>query len=73
MPLLPRRPLPIPIHFVVYLTYIPGISRSLLSPSVFAGSAPEVLARESVDEKVDMWALGVVMWGLLADTIGKAG
>lgn len=28
-------------------------------------SAPEVLARRSVDEKVDMWALGVVMWVLL--------
>lgn len=28
-------------------------------------SAPEVLARQSVDEKVDMWALGVVMWVLL--------
>ncbi|CAM9428899.1 unnamed protein product, partial [Hapterophycus canaliculatus] len=30
-----------------------------------AYSAPEVLARESVDEKVDMWALGVVMWIML--------
>lgn len=31
----------------------------------FCYSAPEVLARQSVDEKVDMWALGVVMWVLL--------
>eukprot|EP00903_Cladosiphon_okamuranus_P008825 g8452.t1 len=30
-----------------------------------AYSAPEVLAGRSVDEKVDMWALGVVMWVLL--------
>lgn len=28
-------------------------------------SAPEVLAGGNVDEKVDMWALGVVMWVLL--------
>ena len=28
-------------------------------------SAPEVLARGAVNEKVDMWALGVVMWVLL--------
>lgn len=28
-------------------------------------SAPEVLACQAVDEKVDMWALGVVMWVLL--------
>lgn len=34
-------------------------------PPVFGGSAPEVLAQQSVDEKVDMWALGVVMWVLL--------
>lgn len=27
--------------------------------------APEVLAQEHVDEKVDMWAMGVVMWVLL--------
>lgn len=32
----------------------------------FLFSAPEVLARNRmVDEKVDMWALGVVMWVLL--------
>ncbi|CAM9735020.1 unnamed protein product [Pylaiella littoralis] len=30
-----------------------------------AYSAPEVLAHQPVDEKVDMWALGVVMWVLL--------
>lgn len=30
-----------------------------------AYSAPEVLAHQDVDEKVDMWALGVVMWVLL--------
>lgn len=30
-----------------------------------AYSAPEVLACQDVDEKVDMWALGVVMWVLL--------
>ena len=28
-------------------------------------SAPEVLTRQAVDEKVDMWALGVVMWVIL--------
>ncbi|CAN0498359.1 unnamed protein product, partial [Laminaria digitata] len=28
-------------------------------------SAPEVLTRQAVDEKVDMWALGVVMWVVL--------
>lgn len=27
--------------------------------------APEVLAQEHVDEKADMWAMGVVMWVLL--------
>lgn len=32
---------------------------------VFIRSAPEVLACQDVDEKVDMWALGVVMWVLL--------
>lgn len=28
-------------------------------------SAPEVLNSQAVDEKVDMWAMGVVMWVLL--------
>lgn len=37
--------------------------RLLLVRVVF--SAPEILCRQGVDEKVDMWALGVVMWVLL--------
>ena len=37
---------------------------SYLSPW-FRSSAPEVLTRQAVDEKVDMWALGVVMWVVL--------
>lgn len=52
---------PSTLQYTMYISH----PRYAKFPSVCFGSAPEVLARESVDEKVDMWALGVVMWIML--------